>query len=257
MTGGKRIEPDPLAVSAFANALRDMRATPHGNADHQIRMGHELVVQGTVTERHRRPGDHISATVFTPMKSQRLLMGAMPDRTSVEARAAELAQSAHSPVTRAYAFGLLGDLARSRNQRDQALAQLEVAARIVIPEPAPLLRLADLLNTEIWARGVPLLELARDPSLDPFQRDEEARHAVDLCLQRIPTVVFGHEQGSATISDAQLDAALIYLITLRASRGHDAELRPWLIRVRERIAARLWTLPSVLSRIEPLLQTLP
>ncbi len=127
----------------------------------------------------------------------------------------------------------------------------------MIPEPAPLLRLADLLNTEIWARGVPLLELARDPSLDPFLRDQGARHAVDLCLQRIPTVVFAHEQGSATISDAQLDAALIYLITLRASRGHESELLPWLTRVRERIAARQWTLPSVLPRIEPLLQTLP
>ncbi len=205
------------------------------------------------------PTLHVRALVggeWCLAQSQRLLMGAMTDRASVETRAAELAQSAQNPVTRACALGLLGDLARSRNQRDQALAHLEAAARIVIPEPAPLLRLADLLNTEIWARGVPLLELAQNPSLDPFLRDQGARHAVDLCLQRIPTVVFAHEQGSATISDAQLDAALIYLITLRASRGHDAELRPWLIRVRERIAARQWTLPSVVPRLAPLFDSL-
>jgi hypothetical protein len=35
----------------------DVRATAHGNADHQIRLRQEPVAQVTITERHRRPGD--------------------------------------------------------------------------------------------------------------------------------------------------------------------------------------------------------
>ena len=45
-----------------ATPARGMRATPHGNADHQIRQRQERVVQVTITERHRRPSDSILAS---------------------------------------------------------------------------------------------------------------------------------------------------------------------------------------------------
>ncbi len=48
----------------------DMRATPHGNADHQIRLRLEPVAQGTVSERLRRPGDLVSASGASPGRKE-------------------------------------------------------------------------------------------------------------------------------------------------------------------------------------------